>query len=765
MKLYQELRQRRVPQFASAYVVGGWGLLQFLAFLESRMAVSPHLVNLVGLALLLLLPSVITLAWVYGRPGKDISGRAPKIVVPANLIAVAVSLALLFSGRDLGAVTETITVQDENGQTVERVVPKSEYRSRILFFYLENQGTETEASASATATYLLTMDVGQDAFVDAFMPLTIAAAFQQAGSDDGYGLTRPLQRKIARDAHLSHFVTGSVAHFDDQWQLQTELHESDSGKILASRTASGPELMALVDLVSRQMREDLGIPSAHLEDSQDLPIAELASSDLDAVNAHVRAAVLVMHHNDWAGAVPDLEDAVTRDPGFTLAQFLLFSVQQTLGNAESASAAISAAMDNLYRVTERTGFFIKAQYYYSEKQEADKAMAVLRMWSQIYPDDVDAHQMLAIFYYIQQDLPRTIAAYERILEIDPSQVNLLTQLAGLHLQLKNTAAAEDYLKQNIAAFPTKADGYEELSDFYSATGRLDEARDALDQALLLEPNSLDLALSAVDLEIKSGRFVESKASLLKLLAEEKVTKEKLRVIDRLERLAGSQGQPSVVARWLDESYQISLEIQNPLQVAVVYSMRMPVLSEAGWPQEALLRLTKIKGTIPPPYDLLAGVGEAWILAHLGQIEEARTALAAAESVVIEMKFETYRSGIALVEGIIDEADGELTLAVAHYRKAEEKALQPSPTFQLGLVRALRLSGVENEAMDILQESMKVQPSNPRFLLEMAHLLFQQGKASEASEYLARARETWRDAEPEFFPAQEAQVLADQINMP
>ena len=34
MNIIQELRQRRVPQIVSAYVVGSWGALQFLAFLQ-----------------------------------------------------------------------------------------------------------------------------------------------------------------------------------------------------------------------------------------------------------------------------------------------------------------------------------------------------------------------------------------------------------------------------------------------------------------------------------------------------------------------------------------------------------------------------------------------------------------------------------------------------------------------------------------------------------------------------------------------------------
>ena len=38
MNLLQELRQRRVFQITSAYVVGCWGLIQFFTFLENRMA-------------------------------------------------------------------------------------------------------------------------------------------------------------------------------------------------------------------------------------------------------------------------------------------------------------------------------------------------------------------------------------------------------------------------------------------------------------------------------------------------------------------------------------------------------------------------------------------------------------------------------------------------------------------------------------------------------------------------------------------------------
>ncbi|MCP4302962.1 MAG: hypothetical protein GY783_20445, partial [Gammaproteobacteria bacterium] len=298
------LRERRVLQLASAYIVGSWGLLQFLAFLESRMAVSPHLVNLIGLVLLLLLPSVITLAWVHGRPGKDTWGRTPKVVVPANLLAVSLLMVFLFSGRDLGAVTKTIAIEDENGTVTERVVPKSEYRRRILIYYFENDGAESDAWARETMAYLLRLAIGQDTFLSSTNPMEIVARIQEAGSDDGHDLPRQLQRNVARDANYSHFVTGSITRLGDQWQLTTELHKSDSGRVLSTHTNSAADLYRLADLMSRQLREDLDIPAAHLEENRDLPVAELSSEDIVAVRSLVEALVKVTHNNDWAGAAP-----------------------------------------------------------------------------------------------------------------------------------------------------------------------------------------------------------------------------------------------------------------------------------------------------------------------------------------------------------------------------------------------------------------------------------------------------------------------------
>lgn len=765
MNLFQELRQRRVFRITSGYVVGGWGLLQFIAFLESRMTVSPHLLNLIGFALLLLLPSVITMAWVHGRPGKDSWGRAPKIVLPANLVAASIVLVIMFSGRDLGAVTQTIAVEDENGSVTERVVPKNEYRRRILMFYPEFNGAEEDAWVSETFSYLLSIDLSQDGFVDPVLPVAMPNSFRAAGSTDGHGLVRPQQRKVARDAHIGHFLTSTMARMDGTWQLTTELHDSESGKILAKRTDEAATLYSLADHVSLQLREDLGIPAAHLNENPDLPIADLTSSDIQAVASHMKAVLAVTHDNDWEGGLPHSVDATERDPQFALGQFLLYAIRQTLSDGEGASTAIAASMENLYRVPERLGFMIKAQYYYNEKQDADKALAVIRMWTQIYPDDVNAYENAATFYFIRQDLPNAITAYEKILEIDPSRVNYLEDLADLHTQLGNLEEAEKCLKRYVDTFPSRADGYEDLSDFYSLTGRLDEAREALAQAQILDPENRDLALSLIDLDIKSGKYEESKQALSDLLKASKTGRERLRVHGRLLNIVNLQGRTEDIIALSDTFHAVLLETQNPMQANLVYCMMLPSVSEAGRPDEALKRLAAVKPLILDPYCDLAGVGEAWAYSDQGLVSEARAVLGPAIVVVESFKFETFRSTIALVEGGIDVAAGDLDAAIVHYRDAYEKAVRMEPILRYKMAAALRLAGEENEAMEVINEGIKSDPLHPQYHLELAQIQYLKGDHDKAREHLAISLNAWAGASAVFPPAQEARKLDGLLNTP
>ena len=56
--------------------------------------------------------------------------------IPANLVLCVAVLWALFGGKDLGSATNTLIVETEDGETVKRVVPKTEFRKSTALFPL-----------------------------------------------------------------------------------------------------------------------------------------------------------------------------------------------------------------------------------------------------------------------------------------------------------------------------------------------------------------------------------------------------------------------------------------------------------------------------------------------------------------------------------------------------------------------------------------------------------------------------------------------------
>ena len=135
----RELVDRRIPHILAIYAGASWGLVEFTAFAVDEFFLSPHWTRLALTTLLMMLPSVFLLAWFHGKPGKDRNSlaRTEKIGIPANLVLCVVVLAALFGGAELGSVTTAITVQTEDGETLERERPKTEFTKTTALFPLD----------------------------------------------------------------------------------------------------------------------------------------------------------------------------------------------------------------------------------------------------------------------------------------------------------------------------------------------------------------------------------------------------------------------------------------------------------------------------------------------------------------------------------------------------------------------------------------------------------------------------------------------------
>jgi hypothetical protein len=134
----RDLFRRRVPQILGAYLASGWIVLEFTDWLTQHYGLAPHFVEFFLMAWALLIPSVAMVAYYHGAPGRDEWTKVEKIGIPANLVIAAAILFIGFGGNDSGS-SVTVRLEDETGATVERSVPRSEFRKKLALFHFENQ--------------------------------------------------------------------------------------------------------------------------------------------------------------------------------------------------------------------------------------------------------------------------------------------------------------------------------------------------------------------------------------------------------------------------------------------------------------------------------------------------------------------------------------------------------------------------------------------------------------------------------------------------
>jgi len=190
---------------------------------------------------------------------------------------------------------------------------------------------------------------------------------------------------------------------------------------------------------------------------------------------------------------------------------------------------------------------------------------------------------------------------------------------------------------------------------------------------------------------------------------------------------------------------------------------LPTVSVVGRPEEALRRLNDMAADMAPPFDKMTGFGKAWALADLGRLDEAREALAEGTDIANTFQYETLRPWLTLVAGVIDEEAGDIDSAVENYRTSLDIAIRVEPLNQVRLARVLRLQGHDDEAEDLLNAALKLEPAHPESHLEMAFVMQSRGDEDRAREHLAKAQAAWVDADAEFPLAKRARELAGRIN--
>jgi class 3 adenylate cyclase/tetratricopeptide (TPR) repeat protein len=754
----KDLWQRRVVQVTFVYLLLSYLVKFGVGFFVKEYFLSPHLTDLVWYILLSLIPSIILLSYFHGKKGMNKWTKTELIGMPVNVVAAVLVMVFVFEGKDLGAITTTLKLQNEEGEQVEKLVLKNEYRKRVIIFNLENTSEDTNLrSLRYSIPEMTKFDLSQDLFFTIQSAGDIYSDIASAGYVDGTGLPVTLMKKFADEQHMNYFIAGDLNKEGSEYVVNARVYDTKLTRQISEITVMDESPFDLADKLSVEIKEAVGLPESHISETADLPIKEIFTASESALYYFTRASI-ANALNDWEGNVRFLNLAIEEDPLFALAYVQLTLSYFNIGDLDGTRRSMQQARELMHKLTERQQFVIKYVYYVID-QQPEKALAVARMWAELYPDDIMAHFTLASRYGLRNMFNEAIDEFKEILRLDPEQYEVMSTLGDYYLHLGQYDSSLFYYEKYASNLPQQTQPYRKLGSYFLTTGDIEKAKENYERALLLSDVSEEVPIKRdlASVLLFSGNFTESLEQYRQALAVARNARDSASVLSGLEMYYKIRGQVRKSLDYFEQrmlKYATFLPPKDALAVKILNIEPYVIANESD---RAISMLDIISEELKPPLDNLINFGYLYVHAETGDIEKAREAIGGAYDLIEGFGQENLLPNVLYSRGRIFEWQEQYDSAIVLYKEYYE--MQPTSYFIHEYIsRCHRELKEYDKAEEEILKGLKYRPFNPSNNYEAALVYFAMGREEKAMEYLQKAVEIWQDADPGYEKANEAKTL-------
>lgn len=279
----------------------------------------------------------------------------------------------------------------------------------------------------------LTIALQQSRYVTVYPRLRVYEVLERMKRKNVGRIDESLGREICQRENVRTLLLGSIVQIGDTVQISVRAVDPVRGNVLfaeKTKLANNTEFFDKVDWLARRVREDFGESLPAIENSS-RPLAKVTTGSLSALQLYSQATdAFGLGKLEEVPAL--LHGALDLDPEFAMAHRLMAQIYEIMGNRAKEQDELKRAYDLRESVTERERRLIEASYYNLKGDDRAAIEALLALVT-LYPDDPDAHALLASQYYDMGGLTDAIQQLRQVIKIDPGSApaygRLVTWLA------------------------------------------------------------------------------------------------------------------------------------------------------------------------------------------------------------------------------------------------------------------------------------------------------------------------------------------------
>ena len=534
-EFFQRLKERKLVQWALAYVAAAFALLQGLDIIAQQFGWPENVRRGSTLALVVGFVVTLVLAWYHGERGKQrVTGT--EVFVLALLVSLGGLLVWRFTNSSPAPGVAPVSA------IVPNVIPEKS----IAVLPFENLTDDKNAAYFAEGI--------QDEILTKLASIADLKVISRT-STRRFKSAPDNVREIAQQLGVAHLLEGSVQKSNDQVRVNVQLINAIKDSHVWAET------------YDREFKDIFGVEgeiATTIADTLQVKLTGtakrlLAARPTENAQAHQFYLQGVFYHargskEDYRKAIDFYREAVRLDPRYALAW-----------------TELSISWMNLSRK------FLNGQ----EAQDAyAQALAAAQSALALDPNLAAAHTARGLVLESNFDWKGAEAEFRRAIELAPHDDAPKATLADLMATLGHPEQAVGLAREELKSDPLCASCYHWLASYLSALDRLDEAEQAIRKAIELQPGHADFytqltviaiqrgdakaALDAAQQEVEAGGWQEIALALARQISGDAVAAD-----SALEKLIDSQGNeagfqiaqvyalrndPDKVFEWLDRAW-------------------------------------------------------------------------------------------------------------------------------------------------------------------------------------------------------------------
>ncbi|HYL47164.1 MAG TPA: protein kinase [Candidatus Limnocylindrales bacterium] len=297
----------------------------------------------------------------------------------------------------------------------------------------------------------LAADLQQSPFLSILPDRKVSETLGLMGRAPDQRLDEKTALELCQRAGSAAVLAGSIAPLGSHFVLGLHAVNCASGDSLAREEAEAAhkeDVLKGLDKAASRLREKLGESLGSIQ-KFDAPIEQVTTKSLDALKAY-SLGMKYKSASREAEAIPFFQRAAELDPKFATAYAGLAVSYGNLGQYEAAGENAKKAFELRDRVSERERFRISANYYGFVTGQMKEAEQVCELWKQSYPRDFLPPTYLADIYARFGEWEKSGAEAQEALRIEPAYGANYDNLANSYLALGRLEAAKETVEQAIA---------------------------------------------------------------------------------------------------------------------------------------------------------------------------------------------------------------------------------------------------------------------------------------------------------------------------